>query len=62
MKTNLLPCLGLLAALSAVPAAGEVYYVEEGADAQAIQDALWCVAMDVATNAEPGEVVVPAGN
>lgn len=62
MKTNLLPCIGLLAALSAVPAAGEVYYVAEGADAQAIQDALWCVAMDVATNAEPGEVVVPAGN
>ena len=61
MKTNLLPCLGLLAALSAVPAAGEVYYVEEGADAQAIQDALWCVAMDVATNDAPGEVVVPDG-
>lgn len=66
MKTNILAAVGLLAAMSAVPAMGFVYEVEVQ-DAQAVQDAaaiqraLGCVAMDVATNAEPGEVFVPDG-
>ena len=61
MKTNILAALGLLAAMTAVPAMGFEYGVE-AENVAAIREALWCVAMDVATNAEPGEVVVPAGN
>lgn len=60
MKTKPLAPLVLLSAALAVPAPGEVYEVSTvgtSSTANAIQDALWVVA----TDDEPGEVVVPAG-
>lgn len=60
MKTKLLAPLVLLSAALAAPAPGAVYEVSTvGATstATAIQDALWLVA----TDDEPGEVVVSAG-
>lgn len=50
----------VLSVLASIPAAGADYQVE-ASNAGAIRDALWCVAMDFATNNAPGEVFVPAG-
>ena len=56
MKKKTLASFGIVALLSGIPAPGAVYNVEPS-NAQAVQDALWQVAVD----GEPGEVVVPAG-
>ena len=56
MKKTTLASFGIVALLSGVPALGAVYDVE-ASNAQAVQDALWQIAVD----GEPGEVVVPAG-
>ena len=56
MNKAILATLGILSFLVALPVSGTVYDVE-ASNAGALQDALW----QVATDSEPGEVVVPAG-
>ena len=56
MKKQTLAFLGIVALLSAIQARGTVYDVE-ASNVQAVEAALW----QVATDDEPGEVVVPDG-